>query len=124
MATVPPVPKTKEQKFCTDIVEDGYHILNLKSAKIPGFYPNKFPAYPGVKLKELTVDERITVRAFFRVGTGEPVKVDGGLIDLKIEHIDSDHVFGVVLTRLPERFPVSTGSSLEIHQDEILYKID
>ena len=122
MATVIPIPKEKEQEFCTDIVEDGYHIFSLTKVKIAGFYPNEFPDYPGANLNELSVGDRITIRAFFRIGSGEPAKVDGGLIDLEIEHIDSAHVVGVILTKLPEEFPLSTGDSHEIATDEILYK--
>jgi len=116
--------REKDQGFYADIVEDGYHILSLKNAQIPGFYPNKFPDYPGVKLAELTMGVRITVRAFFRIGAGEPARFDSGLLDLKLEHIDLDHVRGEVLTQLPDEFPVKTGSSLEIAAEEILYKHD
>lgn len=108
--------------FYTDIVEDGYHIFSLKSIKIPNFYPNKFPNYPGVALNELSIGNRVTIRVFIRVGSGEPAKINGGLIDLEVELIDSDHIFGVILTKLPAGFPLETGSSLEVAEDEILYE--
>jgi len=108
--------------FYSDIAEDGYHIFSLNKAKTPGFYPNQFPDYPGVKLNQLRVGDDITIRAFFPTGTGEPIQVDGGYIDLEIEHIESDHVFAVIQTQLPEEFALSTGDTIEIREDEILYK--
>ncbi len=122
MASVIPLPNKKNEGFYADIVKDGYHIFSMNSAKISGFYPNEFPDYPGVKLKYLSIGDKITVRAFFPIGSGEPVQVDGGYIDLEIEHIDKDHVFGVIVTQLPDEFPLGAGDSLEIMEDEILYR--
>ncbi len=113
-----------DPEFFDDIIEDGYHIFSLNHAKTPGFYPNQFPEYPGVKLGSLVVGDRITIRAFFRIGSGEPLRVDGGYIDLEVELIESDHFFGVIVTELPSHFPLEAGSSLEIREDEILYKVE
>lgn len=110
--------------FYSDIEKDGYHIFSIEKAKISGFYPNQFPNYPGVKLQDLRIGDRITVRVFFPIGSGEPIQVDGGYIDLEIEHIESDHVFGVIQTELPEEFALSTGDTLEIREDEILHKVE
>jgi hypothetical protein len=110
--------------FYSDIVEDGYHLFSLKKAKINGFYPSRFPDYPGVELNQLKVGDRITVRAFFPIDTGGHMQVDGGYIDLEIEHVESDHVFAVILTQLPEAFALDTGESIEVWEDEILYKKD
>ncbi|MEN8134458.1 MAG: hypothetical protein ABFS18_02825 [Thermodesulfobacteriota bacterium] len=110
--------------FHSEIEEDGYHIFSIEKAKITGFYPNRFPDYPGVKLTELSIGDRITIRAFFPVGPGEPIQIDGGYIDLEIEHVDSDHVFGEIQTELPKEFALSNGDSLEIREDEILYKVE
>jgi hypothetical protein len=46
------------------------------------------------------------------------------LIDLEVELIETDHIFGVIVTVLPSHFPLETGSSLEITEDEILYKVE
>ena len=75
-------------------------------------------------LNELSIGDRITIRAFFRIGSEEPAKVDGGLIDLEVEHITSDHILGSILTQLPDEFPLSTGSSIKIAEDEIIYKVE
>ena len=110
--------------FYSDIEKDGYHIFSIEKAKISGFYPNQFPDYPGVKLQDLRIGDRITVRAFFPIGSGDPIQVDGGYIDLEIEHVESDHVLGEIQSELPEEFALSTGDTLEIREDEILYKVE
>ena len=112
----------KTKSFYDDIKADGYHVFSRTSAKIKGFYPNQFPDYPGAKLTDLSVGDQITVRVFFPVGSGKPPRVDGGYVDLEIEHVDTDHVFGVIQTQLPKEFALSAGDSLEIREDEILYK--
>ena len=66
----------------------------------------------------------ITIRVFFRVGAGATLRADGGLLDLEVEHIEDDTVFGVILTELPKEFPLQTGDSLEVYPDEILYKTE
>jgi hypothetical protein len=119
MATV-----VDESEFFTDIMDDGYHVFSITHAKTPGFYPNEFPDYLSVKLNLLIVGDQINIRAFSRVGSGENVQVDGGYIDLEVELIESDHVFGVILTELPKQFPLEKGSSLEIRENEILYKME
>jgi len=113
-----------EPAFLSDIKEDGYHIYNLKNTKIPGYYPPELPDYPGVSLKTLKVDDTVTIRVFFGIGAGRNMRIDGGLIDLKIEHIDGDEIFGVIITQLPKEFPLETGSSLEIYEEEMLYKAE
>jgi len=103
-------PRRDELDFYSEIEEDGYHIFSLNKSKIPGFYPNPFPDYIGVKLNQLKVGDIITIRAFFPIGTGEPIQVDSGFIDLEIERIEPDHVFAVILTKLPEEFAFSRGT--------------
>lgn len=114
--------KTENLPFFNDIVEEGYHIFSLKNARIPDYYPNEFPDYPGVSLKNLKVGDEITVRVFFRVGAGENVRADGGYLDLEVEHIENDHIFAVILTELPEEFSLGTGDSIELYEEEILRK--
>ena len=111
-----------QSPFFKDIVEEGYHIFSLKNAKKPDFYPNEFPDYPGVNIKDLKVGDKITVRVFFRVGTGEEFRVDGGYIDLEVEDIFFDGVNAVILTELPKEFSLGTGDSIDVFEEEILYK--
>lgn len=111
-----------QSPFFKDIVEEGYHIFSLKNAKKPDFYPNEFPDYPGVSIKDLKVGDKITVRVFFRVGTGEEFRVDGGYIDLGVEDIFFDGVTAVILTELPKEFSLGTGDSIDVFEEEILYK--
>jgi len=116
--------KQPDSPFFQDIEENGYHIFSLKNAKIPGYYPNKFPDYPGAFLKQLTIDDEITVRVFFKIGDGDNIRADGGYLDLKIEGIADDHVMAEVLTKLPPEFALGTGDSIELFEDEILNKLD
>ena len=108
--------------FFKDIIEKGYHIFSLINAKKPDFYPNEFPDYPGVSIKNLKIGDTITVRVFFRVGTGEDIRADGGYIDLEVEHIEEKSVMAVILTELPKEFSLCTGDSIDVFEEEILYK--
>lgn len=114
--------ESKESTFFKEVMEDGYHIYSLMNAKTPGYYPNPFPDYPGVPLSELVEVDIITIRAFFKVGTKQLPKIDGGLIELEVEFVVEDHIMGSVITKLPPGFAIETGSSVEIRMDEILYK--
>ena len=116
--------KSEDSPFFEDLAEDGYHIFSLKSAKVSGFYPNEFPEFDGVRLKDLQIGDEITVRVFFRVGSGEDFKVEGGYIDFEIEQIDDKQIIGIIITELPENFTLAKGTSLEIFEEEILYKRD
>jgi hypothetical protein len=112
----------KEPLFFKDVREDGYHIYSLKNAKKPNCYAPELPDYSGVLLKDLKGGDTITVRVFFGIGNGKNMRVDGGYLDLKVEHIEDDSVSAVILTQLPEEFALSTGGSIEVFQEEILYK--
>ena len=108
--------------FFKEILENGYHVFSMENAKLPDYYPNKFPDYPGVNLQHLSVGDVFTIRVFFRIGFGENVRADGGYLDLEVEHFEDDTVFGVIVTQLPKEFPLQAEDSLEIYPDEILYK--
>lgn len=108
--------------FFKEILENGYHVFSMENAKLPDYYPGKFPDYPGIDLQHLLIGDVVTIRVFFRIGSGENVRADGGYLDLEVEHIEGDAVFGVILTQLPKEFPLQAGDSLEIYPDEILYK--
>ena len=108
--------------FFKDIIEFGYHIFSLKNAKIPNYYPNEFPDEPCVPLKDLKVGDVITVRVFFRIDSDGDVRADGGYLDLEIEDIFHDGVTAVILTQLPKEFPLTAGDSLDVYEEEILYR--
>ena len=115
--------KQPNSPFFKDIKEEGYHIFSLKNAKKPDYYPNEFPDYPGVSIKDLKPDDLITIRVFFRVGSGgKDVRVDGGYLDLEVEFVEDDRVLAVIRTELPAEFPLGTGDSIEVFEEEILYK--
>jgi len=119
-----PQKQPKEPPFFSDIKEDGYHIYSIENASIPNFYPPELPDYPGVALKDLREDDTITIRVFFSFGKGHNMRVDGGYVDLKVEFVDEDKdkVLAVIITELPEEFALQNGQSIEVFQEEILYK--
>lgn len=108
--------------FFKEILENGYHVFSMENAKLSDYYPNKFPDYPGVDLQHLHIGDVVTIRVFFRIGAAKNVPADGGYLDLEVEHIEGETVFGVILTQLPRELPLQAGDSLEIYPDEMLYK--
>ena len=119
-----PQKPDKEPPFFAEIEEEGYHIYNLNNAKKPNYYPSELPQYPGVALKDLKEDEVITIRAFFGIGKGKNMRVESGYIDLQVEFVGEDRVLANILTDLPEEFALKTGESIEVFQEEILYKVE
>jgi hypothetical protein len=113
-----------EPAFIHDIKKDGYHVYSLKKAKIPNFYPPELPRYPGVSINSLEIEDVITIRIFFGIGKGRNMRIDGGVIDLQVEEVHSESVMANILTALPEKFLLKAGGSIEIFEDEILYKAD
>jgi hypothetical protein len=116
--------KQPEPPFFKDVREDGYHVLDLNNLKVPNYYPKELPDYPGVSLKDLEIDDVITIRVFFKIGKGKAFRVDGGLIDLIVEFIEEAKVLAVITTELPNDFSLKTGDSIEVYEEEILYKTD
>ena len=114
--------KQSNSPFFNDIIEFGFHVFSLKNAKIPNYYPNEFPDEPCVPLKDLKVGDVITVRVFFRIGSDEDVRADGGYLDLEIGDVFHDGVTAVILTQLPKEFPLTAGDSLDVFEEEILYR--
>jgi hypothetical protein len=119
-----PKKRPNEPPFFNDIQRDGYHVYSLENTKTPNFYPPELPDYLGVALKDLKEDDTITIRVFFGIGKGKKMRVDGGHINLKVEFVDEDSVMAVITTQLPDHFAMKTGESLEIFEEEILYKVD
>ena len=107
--------KQPEPPFFQEIIEN---------AKTPGYYPNEFPDYPIIHIKDLKVGDEITIRVFFKVGEGEDVRADGGYLDLEVEAIANNNVMATILTKLPDEFPLGAGDSIEIFEDEILKKVE
>jgi hypothetical protein len=117
-----PKNPSNEPPFFSDIKEDGYHIYCLKNANKPNFYPPEIPDYPGVNFRDLKEDDTITIRVFFGIGSGKKMRVDGGYVDLKIEVVEKDSAMGSIITELPKEFALSKGESIEVFEEEILYK--
>lgn len=58
------------------------------------------------------------------MGAGKNMRVDGGYVDLQVEFVDENKVLAVITTELPKEFALNNGESIEIFQEEILYKAD
>ena len=50
------------------------------------------------------------------------MRVDGGYVDLKIELVEKNSAMGSIITELPKEFALSKGESIEVFEEEILYK--
>ncbi len=115
-------PQQSDSPFYDDIITEGYHIFSLKNAKIPNYYPDQFLHGQGTGIKDLKIGDTIKVRVFFRVDDGKDISADGGYMDLEVEEIFHDIVTAVILTELPAEFPLDIGDSIEVFEEEILYK--
>jgi hypothetical protein len=117
-----PQKRRNEPPFFKEIREDGYHVYSIENAKKPNFYPSELPDYPGVPIKDLKENDIVTIRVFVGIGKGAKMRVDGGLIDLRVEFVEEDKVLAAIITKLPKEFPLSTGASIEVFEKEILYR--
>ena len=115
-------PQQPDSPFYEDIITEGYHIFSLKNAKIPNYYPDEFLDNRDISIKDLRVGDTITVRVFFRVDDGEDINADGGYMDLEVEEILHDKVTAVILTELPEEYPLEKDDSIDVFEEEILYR--
>lgn len=108
-------------EYHADLEEEGFHIFSKKKSMIKGFYPKEFPKYDEeIDLSSLKKGDIITIRAFFLVSKVPVFQADGGYIDLEIEFIDGETIWGNILTELPPHFPLAKGTSIELSLDEIL----
>ena len=117
-----PQKKQPDSAFHEDIITEGYHIFSLKNAKIPNYYPDEFLDDLDISIKDLKVGDTITVRVFFRVDDGEDINADGGYMDLEVEEILHTKVTAVILTELPEEYPLEKDDSIDVFEEEILYR--
>jgi len=125
--TILPFPqKQQDALFFEDILNEGYHIFNLKNAKIPNYYPAEIPDdEKGVSLTDLKVGDTVTVRVFFRIDdVGEEIQAEGGYLDLLVEGITDRAVSAVIFTELPEAFVLGTGDTIDVLEEEILGIVD
>ena len=108
-------------EYHADLEEEGFHIFSKKKSKIRGFYPKEFPKYDvDIDLSSLKKGDIVTIRVFFLVSRDPVFQADGGYIDLEIEFIDGETIWGNILTELPPQFPLAKGTSIELSIDEIL----
>jgi hypothetical protein len=111
------------EAFFNELAEDGFHIFSREHAQQPGFYPNAFPSYPEIDMADIKEGDKITIRAFFTMSKTPRPQIDSGSIDLEVESVDLDSkkLFANILTELPATFPLSQGTTIELHVDEVLF---
>jgi len=108
-------------EYHADLKEEGFHIFSKKKSKIRGIYPKEFPKYDEeIDISSLKEGDNVTIRVFFLVSRDPVFRADGGYIDLEIEFIDGETIWGNILTELPSQFPLAKGTSIELSIDEIL----
>ena len=108
--------------FFDDVLQNGFHIFSRHCADKPEFYPHAFPAYPELDVSDIHEGDKITIRAFFPMSRTAMPRIDSGLIDLEVEHVDRDAktLFANILTELPATFALAKGTSIELYLDEVL----
>jgi len=111
-------------EFNSDLKEEGFHVYSRNKSKIKGFYPKEFPSYDKeIDISKLEEGDFIIIRVFFLISKFPVFKADGGLIDLEIESIIDDVIYGNILTKLPDHFPLAQGTTIELSIDEIIKTI-
>jgi len=108
-------------EFSTELDEKGYAIFSKRKAKIPGYYPTRYPEFDEIQIDEVEPDDIITIRAFFVIGKDKHERIDGGLIDVKVEQVRGDEIWANLLTELPPSFPLQTNMTVVLSIDELLY---
>ncbi len=115
--------KKDYSSFDLDLETDGFHIYNKDKAKTNGFYPSKIPDdFHNLSISDINIDDIVTIRAYFVISKKPIYKIDSGKIDLQVECIDNDIIFGNILTELPSNFPLAKDTTIELDINEILYK--
>ena len=106
----------------SDIRKKGYVVFNLKNSDKNNYYPGTFNKYPGIGINTLNIYDIITIKVFVAEEEGDDLpRITDAHIDLTVESIEGDKVVADILTNLPENFPLSTGDSMELLEEEILF---
>ncbi len=108
------------KEFNADLEENGYHIFSKIKSKKKGFYPDKFPKYDDIDISNLNEGDVVIIRIFFLISTSPVLRADGGYVDVEVESIENDIIWGNILTKLPDSFPLAKDTTIELNIDEIL----
>ena len=98
----------------------GHHIFSINRQKIHNYYPGTSNNYPGASFNTLSVNDLITIKVFYIDDSG---RLDDLYVDLLVREIGGNQVQAMILTSLPDNFPLKKGSVIEVQEDEILYNI-
>ena len=112
------------KQFQKEIEEEGYAIFSKAKSRRAGYYPNDFPEFEDIDIDDIEVDDMMTIRAFFKIGNGKEFRIHGGLIDVDIEAIEGNTIWGNILTELPKAFPLQKGTTIELSVDQVLDFVD
>ncbi len=108
-------------EFEAEIEENGFTFFSKMKNRIVGFYPSPFPHFSPIPIEDIEEDDLVSVRAFFRIGSGKSARIESGIIDMRIECITEDNeIWGEIKTELPKKFPLGYGTSINLSIDEIL----
>ena len=113
----------KTSNIYNDIAEKGFVVFSNQKSKQLDYYPGVCNSYPGVSIKELKIYDLITIKVFITDERGDLPQLIDDYIDLTIKSISDGKVTAEALTVLPEDFHFKTDSSVEILEEEILYRV-
>lgn len=114
----------KTPNIFDDIKEKGYVVFSNKKKDLPNYYTTLFNNYPGVSIKILNTHDLFTIKVYVAHGVSLSLpRIIDDYIDLTVESITDVGVVGKIITELPEDFPLKTGSSTEVLEEEILYYV-
>jgi hypothetical protein len=114
----------KTPNIFDDIKEKSYVVFSNKKKDLPNYYTTILNDYPGVSIKNLQTHDLFTIKVYVTHGVSLSLpNIVDGYIDLTVESITDVGVVGKIITELPEDFPLKTGSSMEVLEEEILYYV-
>ena len=114
----------KTPNIFDDIKEEGYVVFSNKKKDLPNYYTTILNDYPGVSSKNLQTHNLFTIKVYVAHGVSLSLpRIIDDYIDLTVESITDVGVIGKIVTELPEDFPLKTGSSMEVLEEEILYYV-
>jgi hypothetical protein len=106
--------------FEKEVEKEGCAVFSKAKSRSPGYYPSPFPNNEDIELDALHVGDTVTIRVFFKAGTGRKYRIEGGLVDAEIEAIEGKTIWANILTELPKGFPLQKSTTIGLSIDEVL----
>jgi len=74
---------------------------------------------------DLKKDDQVAIRIFFLSGTYDKLQTESELVEMEVVVVDDDDSAVVeVVSELPDEAPLEKYDSIELYEEEILYKIN